>query len=37
LGSVNRLRKTLYQRSVARRNELNGCQAEVISDIKQIP
>lgn len=37
LGSVNRLRKTLYQRSVVRRNELNGCQAETISDVNQIP
>lgn len=37
LGSVNRLRKMLYQRSVARRNGLNGCQAYVISDVGQMP
>jgi hypothetical protein len=37
LGSVNRLRKTLYQRSVAGRNELNACKADVISDVGQIP
>lgn len=36
LGSVN-LRKTLFQRSVARRNELNGCRADVIRNIGQIP
>lgn len=37
LGSVNRLRKSLYERSVAKRTELNGCQADVVGDINQIP
>lgn len=37
LGSVNRLRKSLYQRSVAHRDELNACQSEAISDVSQIP
>lgn len=37
LGSANRLRKTLYQRSVARRNELNASHAEVVSSVDQIP
>ena len=37
LGSVNRLRKTLYQRSVARRSELNACKAVVVSSVGQIP
>lgn len=38
LGSVNRLRKMLHQRSsVARRNGLNGCQADLISDVGKMP
>lgn len=37
LGSVNRLRKSLYQRSVAKREELNAIETEVVSSIDQIP
>ena len=37
LGSANRLRKSLYQRSLARRNELNASEAEVVSSVQQIP
>lgn len=37
LGSINRLRKSLYRRSVAKRNELNASQAEVVSSVDQIP
>lgn len=37
LGSVNRLRRSLYQRSVAKRGELNASRAEAISRVDQIP
>jgi len=37
LGSANRLRRSLYQRSVAKRNELNASQAEAIGFVEQIP
>ncbi|KAM0723508.1 hypothetical protein Q7P37_000495 [Cladosporium fusiforme] len=37
MGSINRLRKSLYQRSVAKRNELNAAHAKVVSSLDQIP
>ena len=37
LGSVNRLRKTLYQASVKKREELNANKTVLVKDIDQIP
>lgn len=37
LGSANRLRRSLYQRSLARRNELNASRTEAVSSLEQIP
>jgi hypothetical protein len=35
LGSANRLRKSLYQRSLAKRNQLNASDAEAVSSVEQ--
>ncbi|KAK4569477.1 hypothetical protein LTR86_003240 [Recurvomyces mirabilis] len=37
LGSANRLRKQLYQASVAKRSEMNAINIELVSSINQIP
>lgn len=37
LGSVNRLRKTLYQASVKKREIINANQTVLVSDVDQIP
>ena len=37
LGSANRLRRTLYQSSLAKRSELNASHAEAVGSVEQIP
>jgi hypothetical protein len=37
LGSANRLRRSLYQRSLAKRCELNASKVEAVSSVQQIP
>ena len=37
LGSVNRLRKSLYQASVKKREEINALNVQPVSNIDEIP